>query len=45
MPRRTYLIGPRFGPVWRRKSAQSAGESVSALIAEISMATLMVTAN
>ena len=27
---------PRFSPVWRRNTAHSAGERVSALIAEIS---------
>ena len=33
------------GRAWRRNTAHSAGDSVSAFIAEISMATLIVTAN
>ena len=36
---------PRRGPVCAESTAQSAGDSVSALTAEISMATLIVTAN
>ena len=36
---------PRRGPVWRRNTAHSAGDNVSALSAEISMAALIVTAN
>ncbi len=36
---------PRRGPEWRRNTPHSAGDRVSALIAEISIATLMVTAN
>ena len=45
MPLSTRPKMPRRFPVWRRKSAQSAGERVSALTAEISIATLIVTAN
>ena len=45
MPRITRAMMPRFGPVWRRNTAHSAGDSVSAFSAEISIATLMVTAN
>ena len=37
--------GPRGWPWWRRNTPHNAGDSVSALIAEISIATLMVTAN
>ena len=36
---------PRRGPEWRRNSAHRAGDSVSALNAEISIATMIVTAN
>ena len=36
---------PRLGPVWRRNTPHSAGDSVSALTAEISMDTEIVTAN
>ena len=36
---------PRFGPEWRRNTAQSAGESVSAFSAEITIADEIVTAN
>ncbi len=36
---------PRLGPLWRRNTAHSAGDSVSAFSAEISTDTLMVTAN
>ena len=45
MRRNTQPIGPRLGPRWRRNTAQSAGDKVSALKAEISIATLIVTAN
>ena len=45
MPRITRPMMPRFGPVWRRNTAHSAGDSVSAFKAEISTDTLMVTAN
>ena len=36
---------PRRGPLWRRNTPHRAGDKVSALVAEISMATLIVTAN
>ena len=36
---------PRFGPLWRRKMPQSAGDRVKALIAEMTIDTLIVTAN
>ena len=36
---------PRRGPVWRRNTAHSAGDSVSAFNAEITIAALIVTAN
>ena len=45
MRRNTQPIGPRFGPPWRRNTAHSAGDKVSAFNAEISIATLIVTAN
>ncbi len=45
MPRTMRPMMPRRGPPWRRNTPQSAGDSVSALIAEISIATLIVTAN
>ena len=45
MLRRTRPMMPRFLSVWRRKTPHRAGERVSALMAEITMATLMVTAN
>src|SRR5215469_300071 len=45
MRRSTQPIGPRLGPVGRRNTAHSAGDKVSAFNAEISIATLIVTAN
>src|SRR2546430_13131753 len=45
MRRSTQPIGPRFGPLGRRNTAHSAGDKVSAFNAEISIATLIVTAN
>jgi hypothetical protein len=45
MPRKVIAMKPRLRGSWRRKMAQSAGERVSALIAEMSMAMLIVTAN
>ena len=45
MCRNTQPIGPRRGPRWRRNTAHSAGDRVSAFSAEISIATLIVTAN
>jgi hypothetical protein len=45
IPPSTRAMMPRRGPVCRRNSAHSAGESVSALIAEITIAALIVTAN
>jgi hypothetical protein len=45
MRRNTQPIGPRRAVPWRRKIAQSAGDKVKALTAEISIATLIVTAN
>src|SRR5215831_4916903 len=45
MRRSTQPMMPRFGPPWRRKTAHKAGDKVSALIAEIAIATLIVTAN
>ncbi len=45
MRRNTQPIGPRRGPTGRRNTAHSAGERVSAFKAEISIATLIVTAN
>src|SRR5580693_4902912 len=45
MRRNTQPIGPRFGPLGRRNTAHSAGDRVSAFSAEISIATLIVTAN
>ena len=45
MRRSTQPIGPRRGPRWRRNTAHSAGDRVSAFSAEISIATLIVTAN
>ena len=45
MRRNTQPIGPRLGPLGRRKTAHSAGDSVRAFNAEISIATLIVTAN
>ena len=36
---------PRRGPVWRRNTAQSAGDNVSAFSAEMTIAALIVTAN
>ena len=45
MPRITRPMMPRLGPPWRRNTAHIAGDRVSALSAEISIATLMVTAN
>ena len=45
MPLSTRPIGPRRLPTWRRNTAHSAGDSDSALIAEISIAALIVTAN
>src|SRR5262245_55758621 len=46
MPDRTYRMGPRFG--WllaRNRMAQSAGDSVSALMAEMTIDTETATAN
>src|ERR1700733_15363590 len=37
--------GPRGWPWWRRNTPHNAGDNVNALIAEISIATLIVTAN
>ena len=45
MPRSSQAMGPRLRPPGRSTIAHSAGERVSALTAEISIATLMVTAN
>ena len=45
MPRCTYPMMPRWAPPWRRNTPHSAGDSVSAFSAEISMATQIVTAN
>ena len=45
MPRMTRPMMPRLAPVWRRNTPHSAGDRVSAFIAEITMAMLMVTAN
>src|ERR1700732_2755928 len=45
MRRRTQPIGPRFGPRWRKNTAHNAGDKVSAFNAEISIETLIVTAN
>jgi hypothetical protein len=45
MRRNIQPIGPRFGPPRRKNTAHSAGDSVSAFNAEISIATLIVTAN
>ena len=45
MRRNTHPMGPRFGPPGRRNTAHSAGDNVSAFNAEISIATLIVTAN
>jgi hypothetical protein len=43
--RSTQPIGPRRVPRCRRNTAHSAGDRVSAFSAEISIATLIVTAN
>ena len=45
MPRITRPIKPRRGPLWRRNTAQRAGDRVSAFSAEMDIETLMVTAN
>src|SRR6516162_1151676 len=45
MRRNTQPIGPRLGPPGRRNTAHNAGDKVSAFNAEISIATLIVTAN
>ena len=45
MRRNIHPIGPRRTVPWRRKIAQSAGDKVKAFNAEISIATLIVTAN
>ena len=45
MRRKTQPMTPRLGPPWRRNTAHSAGDKVSAFSAEITIATLIVTAN
>ncbi len=45
MRRETHAMIPRFSPVCRSRTPQSAGERVSALTAEITMAALIVTEN
>src|SRR5580693_9475422 len=45
MPPSTRPMMPRRGPVWRRNTAHSAGDKVSAFKAEIIIAALIVIAN
>src|SRR3954464_1992481 len=45
MPTSIHPTGPRERRLWRKNSAHNAGDRVSAMIAEMSMETLIVTAN